>query len=101
MRYNVVGAPEGSSAALAPEEDSAARRTRQLQTNTFGTSTHPLSSGATSPPMRTGLYSLVGVAYADHEIEVNYDIGHYKLLQINQTLELICKNMLNRDPPSW
>ncbi|KAF4529073.1 hypothetical protein B566_EDAN017538 [Ephemera danica] len=38
---------------------------------------------------------------ADHEMEVNYDIGHYKLLKINRTLELICKNKLNRDPPSW
>ncbi|KAF4529072.1 hypothetical protein B566_EDAN017537 [Ephemera danica] len=36
-----------------------------------------------------------------HDLQLNYDIGHYKLLQVNQTLELICKNQLNRDPPSW
>ncbi|KAF4526478.1 hypothetical protein B566_EDAN013578 [Ephemera danica] len=32
---------------------------------------------------------------------MNYDIGNYKQLQVNKTLELICKNKLNRDPPSW
>ncbi|KAF4529877.1 hypothetical protein B566_EDAN016121 [Ephemera danica] len=41
------------------------------------------------------------VLAADHEMEVNYDIKHYKQLHVNQTLELICKNKLNRDPPSW
>ncbi|KAF4529876.1 hypothetical protein B566_EDAN016120 [Ephemera danica] len=45
------------------------------------------------------MISFVCVGY--HEMEVNYDIGHYKFLHVNQTLELICKNLLNRDPPSW
>ncbi|KAF4518136.1 hypothetical protein B566_EDAN008838 [Ephemera danica] len=48
------------------------------------------------------LFAIVlNASAADYEMEVNYDIGHYKLLQFNQTLELICKNKLNRDPPSW
>ncbi|KAF4526477.1 hypothetical protein B566_EDAN013577, partial [Ephemera danica] len=41
------------------------------------------------------------VIAAEYELKVNYDIGHYKLLHINQTLEIICKNLLNRNPPSW
>ncbi|KAF4529874.1 hypothetical protein B566_EDAN016118 [Ephemera danica] len=45
------------------------------------------------------MVSIVCAAY--DEIEVNYDIGHYKFLKVNQTLELKCKNLLNRDPPSW